>query len=39
MLNTPIERIQPLNLANQDLLCCGTGINETEDPSEFINVI
>ena len=38
-LNTPIERLQPLNLANQDLLSRGTDsspaepIDETEDPS------
>ena len=34
-LNTPIERLQPLNFANQDLLSCGTGIDETQDPSAF----
>jgi len=36
ILNTPIEHLQPLNLAVQDLLSCGTGINETEDPSQFV---
>ncbi|KAG0137827.1 hypothetical protein HOY82DRAFT_546819 [Tuber indicum] len=36
ILNTPIEHLQPLNLANQDLLSCGTGIVETKDPSAFV---
>ena len=36
ILDTPIERLQPLNLANQDLLSCGTGIDETQDPSAFV---
>ena len=36
ILDTPIERLQPLNLATQDLLSCGTGTGETEDPSQFV---
>ncbi|KAG0636267.1 hypothetical protein HOY80DRAFT_1011374 [Tuber brumale] len=36
ILSAPIERLQPLNLANRDLLSCGTGIDETEDPSTFV---
>ncbi|KAG0128335.1 hypothetical protein HOY82DRAFT_592902 [Tuber indicum] len=36
ILNTPVECLQPLDLATQDLLSYRTGTNEAEDPSQLV---
>ncbi|KAG0128322.1 hypothetical protein HOY82DRAFT_586482 [Tuber indicum] len=38
MIEIHVECLQPLDLATQDLLSCRTGINEAEDPSQFVTL-